>query len=42
MVAEKLLVNSTTKMEEGEKTKEEKLENRQSVGRRLRLSGYTK
>lgn len=41
MVAEKLLVNSTTKMEKGEK-KEEKRENSQSLGRRLRLSCYTK
>lgn len=38
MVAKKLLVKSITEMEEGEKQKKEKPENRQSLGRRLSAS----
>ena len=42
MVAEKLLVNSTTKKEQGKQTEEKKPDNSQSLGRRLRLSWYAK
>lgn len=38
MVAKKLLVNSITKVEEGEKQKKEKPKNRQSLGRRQSAS----